>query len=76
MPMDPEAAGASVAERSMEPPADEESDLSPEELDHHGELAAREFAEAMAKHDHRGMWMAFKAMDSLCDEEEGETPEE
>ena len=76
MPMDPEAAGASVAERSMEPPADEESDLSPEERDHHGELAAEELIAAVHSGNRRDVWTAFKALEALCDEEEGETPEE
>jgi hypothetical protein len=74
MPMDPESMGSMIADKFGQEDESEDRDLSPEEVDKHGEAAARHFAESMAKHDHAGMFAAFKAMDALCEEsmDEGE----
>lgn len=61
--------GEGIAEKFGEPNDAEERDLTPEEMDKHGEAAAKHFAESMARHDHAGMFAAFKAMDALCEEQ-------
>ncbi len=56
-------------------PEEQDRDLTPEEIEKHGEKAAEEFAAALARHDHRGMFTAFKAMDALCEETDGSNGE-
>ncbi len=76
MPMDPESMGSMIADKFGQEDESEDRDLSPEEVDKHGEAAARHFAESMAKHDHAGMFAAFKAMDALLADDDEYHPED
>ena len=67
--MDYESLGRDAGRHAGKKEGGEDRDLSHEEIEKHGENAAREFAEAMAKHDHAGMWRAFQALDALCEEQ-------
>jgi hypothetical protein len=75
--MDPEAMGSQIAEKFSESKDEpEDRDLTPEEVDKHGEAAAKHFATSLANHDHMGMFASFKAMDALlADDEPDDAPE-